>query len=222
MRLLDLFCGAGGCSVGYARAGFEVVGVDLNPQPRYPFTFHQADALEFLAAHGAEFDVIHASPPCQKYTQVNRYQKTKGREYPDLVEPTRTALVKVGLPWIIENVEGAPLGPAIRLCGTSFGLPIRRHRYFESSELLFGLECEHWRFKENIYPTCFQERGAKRRKSSVVQVYGNTSGVGLWPAAMGIDWMNRYEMTQAIPPAYTHYIGRQLMQLAAPAQSGAP
>lgn len=213
MRLLDLFCGAGGCAVGYHRAGFtEIVGVDNRPQPRYPFEFVQGDALEYLAAHGREFDAIHASPPCQKYSQVNRRQQLQGREYPDLIPAIRELLIRSGIPWVIENVEAAPLKRAIKLCGTSFGLPIRRHRLFESSMMLFCLPCNHSRFKEKKYPTCFQEKGAVRRKSSVVQIYGNTAGVGLWPAALGIDWMNRHEMSQAIPPAYTEYIGRQLLQ----------
>lgn len=212
MRLLDLFCGAGGCAVGYSRAGFtEIVGVDIANQPRYPFAFVQADALEYVAEHGHEFDAIHASPPCQAYSQVNRRQHLQGRAYPDLIEPTRALLEKSGRLWIIENVEAAPLRGAIRLCGTSFGLPIRRHRLFESSSMLLSIPCNHARFREQKYPTCFQTKGKERRRSSVVQCYGNTSGVGLWPAALGIDWMNRYEMSQAIPPAYTEFIGRQLL-----------
>lgn len=211
-RLLDLFSGAGGAAMGYSRAGFEVVGVDHKPQKNYPFEFHQADALEFLAEHGGEFDAIHASPPCQKYSQVNRRQHLNGKSYPDLVAPIRALLVSTLVPWIIENVYGAPLEKPVMLCGSAFGLPIRRHRLFESSELLFGVECVHGRFKEKKYPTCFQEKGTVRRKSSVVQVYGNTAGCKLWPSALGIDWMNRHEMTQAIPPAYTHWLGRQLIE----------
>lgn len=197
--------------MGYYRAGFEVVGVDNRPQKNYPFEFHQGDALEFLAEHCGEFDAIHASPPCQKYSNVNRRAHMQGRAYPDLIHATRTELERVAKLWVIENVEFAPLRGAVRLCGTAFWLPLRRHRLFESSIVLFGTDCNHVRFQEKKYPMCFQEKGAARRKSSVVQVYGHTSGVGLWPEAMGIDWMNRYEMTQAIPPAYTQYIGRQLL-----------
>ena len=212
-KLLDLFCGAGGAAVGYARAGFaEIVGVDHKPQPRYPFEFIQGDAMRFLADHGREFDFIHASPPCQKYSQVNRRRHLQGREYPDLIGPTRELLTQIGRPWILENVETAPLRRAIRLCGTSFGLPIRRHRLFESSTLVLSIPCNHARFVEKKYPTCFQARAELRRRSSVVQCYGNTSGVGLWPAALGIDWMTRYEMSQAIPPVYTEYLGRQLIE----------
>lgn len=221
-RLLDLFCGAGGCAVGYHRAGFDVVGVDIKPQPRYPFPFVQADALEYVAEHGRKFDAIHASPPCQKYSQVNRRQHLQGRHYPDLIAPTRTLLIASGLPWVIENVEQSPLLHSVRLCGTSFGLPIRRHRRFEASTMLLGIPCNHARFKEKKYPTCFQTKGKARRKSSVVQCYGNTPGVGLWPSALGIEWMNRYEMSQAIPPAYTEFIGRQLLNVLTTASAATP
>lgn len=105
-RLLDLFCGAGGCSAGYDRAGFDVTGVDVVPQPRYPFAFHQGDALEYVAAHGHEYDAIHASPPCQSYTPLRALSPDK--EYPDLVAVTRAALEATGRPWVIENVPGAP------------------------------------------------------------------------------------------------------------------
>lgn len=198
--------------MGYYRSGFDCLGVDIEPQDRYPFEFVQADALQFLSEHGQEFDVIHASPPCQKYSQVNRRQHMQGRVYPDLIGPTRELLISIAKIWIIENVEAAPLRGAIRLCGTSFGLPIRRHRLFESSELLFGRDCDHGKFTEKKFPTCFQTKGESRRKSSVVQCYGNTSGVGLWPLALGIDWMNRAEMSQAIPPAYTEFLGKQLIE----------
>ena len=210
--MLDLFSGAGGAAYGYRIAGFCVLGVDHKPMPRYAgCRFVQADALEFLAAHGSKFDVIHASPPCQKYSQVNRRQHLQGYDYPDLIGSTRELLRGKGRLWVIENVEASPLRPAIRLCGTSFGLPVRRHRLFESSVMLFSVPCNHTRFRDKKYPTCFQTKGARRRMSSVVQCYGNTSGVGLWPAALGIDWMTRYEMSQAIPPAYTEWIGRQLI-----------
>ena len=127
-RLLDLFCCAGGAGAGYAKAGFEVVGVDLHPQPRYPFEFHQADAMTFDLSG---FDAIHASPPCQAYTVLG------GREdlshYPDLVDAVRERLQAAGVPWIIENVPGAPLRDPITLCGAMFGLRSYRHRLFESS-----------------------------------------------------------------------------------------
>ena len=138
-RLLDLFCGAGGASTGYSRAGFDVVGVDIKQQKNYPFRFHQCDAFEFMLAHGKEFDVIHASPPCQAYSKIS---KVNGGTYPDLVAKIRDALIATGKPYVIENVPGAPLGPSIVLCGTMFGLKtpcgteLRRHRYFECSHAL--------------------------------------------------------------------------------------
>ncbi len=199
--MLDLFCGAGGCAVGYHRAGFDVTGVDIAPQPRYPFPFVQADALEYVAAHGREFDVIHASPPCQAYS---RTQRIHGKEYPDLLAATRRALEATGRPWVIENVEEAPLG-GIVLCGTFFGLKVLRHRRFESSELLLcGYQCRHP--KDN---RCVQV-GRPICAGQFVTVAGNISGVKLAGKAMGIDWMIRRELTQAIPPAYTEFIGRQL------------
>src|SRR3990167_3259097 len=131
-RLLDLFCGAGGSAVGYSRAGFDdIVGVDNRPMPRYPFTFVQADALEYVAEHGREFDAIHASPPCQGYSVMRNLPWLKAKEYPLLIEPTRELLEAFGKPWIIENVMGAKLR-AGWLCGTMFDLPIFGHRYFES------------------------------------------------------------------------------------------
>lgn len=217
-RLLDLFCGAGGCAMGYHRAGFDVVGVDIAPQRNYPFEFVRGDALEYLVAHGREFDAIHASPPCQHYTPVNRTGRLTGKEYPDLVEPTRALLVATGKTWVIENVVGSPLISPLLLCGSMFGLMVRRHRLFESSRLLLGQPCRHAEQERGgpRYPSCFRSKKAlregRRHLSSVVQVYGNTPGKGLWREAMGIDWMTSRELTQAIPPAFTEYIGHQLMR----------
>jgi DNA (cytosine-5)-methyltransferase 1 len=212
-RLLDFFCGAGGCSVGYHRAGFEVVGVDLAPQPRYPFHFIQYDALAFAQAHGHEFDVIHASPPCQKNLRglnaANRARK-RNLNYPDLIPDTRRVCQSSGVPYVIENIEGAELVNAVKLCGSAFGLNVRRHRYFEGNIVLFGSGCRHSVWREAKYPTNFRPEG-RIIKSRVVQVYGNTAGCDLWPEAMGIDWMTSKELAQAIPPAYTEHIGRQLM-----------
>jgi DNA (cytosine-5)-methyltransferase 1 len=218
-RLLDLFCGAGGCSVGYHRAGFDVVGVDNQPMKRYPFDFHQADALEFLEKHGHEFDAIHASPPCQAYCIVNRLRHLRGRAYPDLIEPVRELLKKSGRPWVMENVVGSPLQHPIMLCGSSFGLLVRRHRLFESSVVMLGLPCNHrWQDAGGArFPSAFRSRkylkgSGCRHLSTVVQVYGHTAGKKHWPTAMGINWMRSRELTQAIPPAYTEYIGRQLIE----------
>jgi DNA (cytosine-5)-methyltransferase 1 len=202
-RLLDLFCGAGGAAMGYHRAGFDVVGVDINPQPRYPFAFVQTDALEYVAAHGHEFDAIHASPPCQEYSALRAL--TPDKHYPDLVAPTRDALERTGKPYVIENVMSAPLTHGITLCGGMFGLRTYRHRRFESSVLMF----------QPHHPRHVAKTSTKKRRScweagmhiSVTGDIGSTIG-GL---AMGIDWMTGNELSQAIPPAYTEYIGARLI-----------
>lgn len=211
--LLDLFCCAGGAGKGYAQAGFDVVGVDIRPQPNYPFRFVQSDALEYLAAHADEFDAFHASPPCQAnlhgLAAVNR---KLGREWGhvDLIAATREALRATGKPYIIENVVGSKLLAPVQLCGSSFALPIRRHRLFESSVLLMVPACEHDRHREKRYWTSFRPNGEVRR-SSVVQIYGQGAEKHEWGPALGIDWMTPDEMTQAIPPAYTEHLGRQLL-----------
>lgn len=199
-RLLDLFCGAGGCSVGYHRAGFEVVGVDVKYQPNYPYEFHQGDALEYLREHGHEFDAIHASPPCQAYSVTNSLH---GNEHPQLLEPVRELLIATGKPYVIENVVGAPMDPFITLCGSSFGLNVRRHRRFESSHVLFAPECRHDLYPEPIEVVGMGGPSPRHRKPR---------GLSEARAVMGIDWMNRYELTQAIPPAYTEFIGTQLLR----------
>lgn len=204
MRLLDLFCGAGGAAMGYYRAGFaEIVGVDIQPQPRYPFTFVHGDALEYFASHWADFDAVHASPPCQKYSWSAR--RWRNVERADLLEPTRSALDGVGIPWVIENVIGAPMKPAAVLCGTMFGLRVLRHRMFESN--MFIWEPTHPRHRGTVsgghYVTVAGHGG------------NNAKGHGGRKAkqdAMGIDWMNDKELNEAIPPAYTEYIGRQLIE----------
>jgi DNA (cytosine-5)-methyltransferase 1 len=210
-RLLDLFCGAGGAAMGYHRAGFDVVGVDIVPQPNYPFEFVEADAIEYLSETMAVgFDAIHASPPCQAYTQLG-----KG-DHPRLIEPTRAALTTVGLPWIIENVVGAPLLNPVLLCGSAFGLGVRRHRLFESSELLFGHPCK----ARHPDPICayygkkgwlvWTAGGAKVQREGRRQILRGS--VAQAPADMGIDWMQTWdEVREAIPPAYTEWIGRQLI-----------
>ncbi len=219
MRLLDLFCGAGGAAMGYHRAGFEVVGVDHLPQKHYPFEFHQADALEYCAAHGNEFDAIHASPPCQGYSRMRHLSWLKGREYPLLIPVTRLALQATGRPypvlWVIENVSDAPLMGA-ELCGAALGLPIRRHRRFESSILLLFPPCPGHEIVAHGHATM-----ATKYPSGItgVKIGGQSKALGVghnagWKEAarmMGIDWMSRDELSQAIPPAYTEFIGRQLM-----------
>lgn len=140
-RLLDAFCGAGGAGMGYHRAGFEVTGVDIQPQKRYPFRFIQGNALEYIYKHGHEYDAIHTSPPCQTHTNLNNIKKIKASteaNYLDLVPQTRALLEMIGKPYVIENVVGAPLLNPMMLCGSMFGLKVYRHRLFESSVLLFA------------------------------------------------------------------------------------
>lgn len=196
MRLLDLYCGAGGASAGYVKAGFEVVGVDLNPQPNYPYEFIQGDAIDFGFWNYTDFDAIHASPPCQRYSRMQNIHKNWDK-HPDLVAPTRDLLRSTGLPYVIENVEGSPLINPLMLCGSMFQLPIKRHRLFESNFPLPILmpACDH----TNMYDPYHggeQARGEREKLS----------------AAMGIDWfMTRPEVREAIPPVYTQYIGEILM-----------
>lgn len=204
-RLLDLFCGAGGAAMGYHRAGFEVVGVDIKPQPHYPFEFHQADALTF-SLNG--FDAVHASPPCQSWTAYRRKGHGVGDGYPQLIERIRERLAPTLLSYVIENVEGARghLIDPVRLCGSSFGLDVRRHRYFETDWTLTAPPCDHaWQTPR--FPPATNRTNLRR-----------TVEVGVWRIpldvqrkAMGIDWMTLPELSEAIPPAYTEHIGRQLM-----------
>lgn len=210
-RLLDLFCGAGGCAMGYHRAGFEVVGVDVKPQPRYPFTFHQGDALEFLKKHGIYFDAIHASPPCQAYSAMKTNWNAR-KDHPDLLPETRAALKAVGVPYVIENVPGAPMDPLVMLCGSSFGLGVaeyqlRRHRWFEISEGIWMMSppCQH----DGPVIGVYGDHGRDRRRT---EGFGRYFTLDERKEAMGIDWMARNELDQAIPPAYTEYIGQHLIQ----------
>ena len=314
-----MFCGAGGAAMGYHRAGFdEVVGVDNAPQPRYPFEFVQADALEYVAEHGHDYDAIHASPPCQGYSIMHNLPWLREREYARLIKPTRDLMIQVGKPWVLENVMGAKWGcknlenisrligyditdhgmKANWLCGAMFGKPFYRHRLFESNWMWLapghpkhtlnlhprseryvyggtvrglpggaaGLDVKprhdnpvnsEWRRYHdgalNIrpgyekvpfsYPTIVGERlrangrpkevayresagrdsgGLTQPANSLASGQGNGAqgnGVGIGHAkgwrlaaeAMGIDWMKRDELTQAIPPAFTEFIGRQML-----------
>jgi DNA (cytosine-5)-methyltransferase 1 len=201
--LLDLFCGAGGAAMGYARAGFDVVGVDIVAQPHYPFTFVLDDALAFPFDG---FDAVHASPPCHLFTAYRRRDDVA----PDALDLIGATCVRLAgsppVPWVIENVPGAPLRSPVQLCGSSFGLPVRRHRLFESNVLLLVPPCFHG-VQRGDFPQ--SSRRVNRRRTMEI-------GVGRIPVAqqrqgMGIDWMTRDELTQAIPPAYTELIGHQLM-----------
>jgi DNA (cytosine-5)-methyltransferase 1 len=190
--------------MGYYQAGFqEIVGVDINPQPRYPFAFVQTDALEYVAEHGNEFDAIHASPPCQQYSTI---APNKG-DYPDLYAPIRELLLSSSVPWIIENVIGAPYGYGFVLCGSMFNLVVRRHRNFETSWLhLMGLRCDHR--KQGRAITITGHAGNKPTSHSNKGIHA------LWPEYMGMPWATPEECTQAIPPMYTKYIGQELLSFA--------
>jgi DNA (cytosine-5)-methyltransferase 1 len=216
MRLLDLFSGAGGAAMGYHRAGFtQIVGVDNRPMPRYPFTFVQADALEYVAGHGYEFDAIHASPPCQRYSRSSKHAADE-RGYPDLVAPTRRVLESVNRPFVIENVVGAPLQKSILCCGVSFRLEfgdwyLARHRIFESSVYLFAHS--HRRHPRHKAPLCIAGHGTPSwGRERIRRITGrSTQPKKVCRVVMGIDWMTWQELTQAIPPAYTEFIGKQLI-----------
>lgn len=206
-RLLDLFCGAGGCAVGYHRAGFEVVGVDIVEQPDYPFHFVQDDALRYLEAilltAPAHYDVIHASPPCQAYIRSGVVAKD-GR-HPDLLGPTRELLLTTGLPYVIENVPGAPMRADILLCGSMFGLEVRRHRWFETNLPLppWTPACDHSRPVAGVYG---HPHGADGAAPGMLP-----GDLETWRRAMGIDWMDAKGLAAAIPPAYCEHIGALLL-----------
>jgi DNA (cytosine-5)-methyltransferase 1 len=209
MKLLDLFCGAGGAAWGYHLAGFdEITGVDIKPQPRYPFEFIQADALEYLAEHGQEFDMIHASPPCQRFSNATPNSHKEG--HPDLIKPVRKLLRRIGKPYVIENVTGARrhLKTPVMLCGSMFGLNVYRHRWFEiwPPVLLLSPPCRH--DFTPVYITGSTGWGGcdfSRKDASIDQKR----------EAMGILWMTTDEIDQAIPPAYTKFIGSKLLELMA-------
>ena len=206
-RLLDLFCGAGGAAAGYMAAGFDVTGVDITDQPRYPFTFHRADAMTFPLDG---FDAVHASPPCHDHSTLAHFTGPDGTA--DLLRATMDRLAGLDVPWVVENVAGADMPGSLVLCGTEFGLCtpfrgrvywLRRHRRFASNVWLYGAG------------------GCNCAGRLIGGVYGN-GGAGKFGrgfkldraasgAALGIDWMNRREISQAIPPAYTEFIGEQLL-----------
>lgn len=227
MRLLDLFCGAGGASKGYHRAGFDVVGIDIAPQPRYPFGFHHDDAVSCLDrmvnANGhatftypdgrtellglADFDAIHASPPCQRYSTATGASRDR---HPDLVAPVRALMA--GRLYVIENVAQAPLVDPVILCGSAFGLRVRRHRAFESSAPLSGTGCHH---SEQGRPVgVYGQHPDRRQHFRPNGTQRGTKATSLDHArrAMGIPWMTWPELAEAIPPAFTQWIGAQLME----------
>lgn len=214
MRLLDGYCCAGGASKGYADAGFEVEGVDIADQPHYPFTFHRANAVQWIMYHFAEYDAIHVSPPCQDHSALTLYNRKAKRGWSDnftnWIDATREVLRRTGKPYVIENVKGAPIRHDLTLCGEYFGLEVTRHRYFE----LGGWWCPQ--------PPHVRHRGATngyrhgvRQSGPYYAVYGSGGGKGSledWQRAMGMPWVpSRRHLAEAIPPAYTEYIGANLM-----------
>jgi len=215
MQILDLFCGAGGAAMGYHRAfpEAEIIGVDINPQPRYPFTFVQADAMTYPLDG---FDFIHASPPCHDHSNATAVSRsTAGKRGTGwMLNATIDRLRDLAVPWVVENVGAATMPTDIyvfRLCGSSFGLDLRRHRLFASNMPISPPKCAHgWQTPR--FPSLYNANRKAGRLSPVVGVHGNTQYVGdfaLRCAAMGIDWMTNAELAQAIPPAYTEYIGNQ-------------
>ena len=212
-HVLDLFCGAGGASVGYARAGFELVGVDIKPQPNYPYEFVQKDVFELPLNTFMSFDAIHASPPCQAYTSLKSLY-SNGNSYPRLISKVRRILEESNKPWVIENVEGAPLRNPIMLCGTMFpALRVLRHRLFESN---FSIP-QPYHIPSGLHPLCHTSDKRQRHLGYTCEwtdyltvTGGCNATVPAIQDAMGIYWMKTREMVESIPPHYTEYIGKHL------------
>ncbi len=221
--------------MGYHRAGFDVVGVDIRDQPNYPFEFIQSDVFDVDPEFLREFDIIHASPPCQAYTVGSIWLRKRGVEYPDLLGATRDLILDSDVDYVIENVPRAPLIQPMMLCGTMFGLKVFRHRLFESNMWIYPPTCCHHNgttrhgdyyivancnpigdyyhgksmpkelrqhYREKVYAQMFAEFGGKNKTEAQYRA---------WCDAMQIDWMTKYELTQAIPPAYTFWIGKLIM-----------
>lgn len=217
MRVLDLFCGAGGASRGYELAGFTTIyGVDINPQKHYPYPFSKLDAVVALeeAVDKQDFDFIHASPPCQKFSTLNKVNK---RQYPDFISKIRELLNEIGIPYIIENVPNSPLLNPVQLCGGYFGLGIpgyylKRHRWFESNLDIKGTPCNHFeKYAVGVYGHGPWNNNHEAQKDRG----GYQANAAEKAQALGIDWMNRNELSQAIPPAYTEYLGKQVLDFIA-------
>lgn len=211
MRVLDLFCGAGGCAVGYHRAGANhILGIDNKPQKNYPFDFIQADAFEYAKLHAHKFDFVHASPKCQRYSRATPKHLRPNHE--DQLQIIRPILQERAKEWCIENVNLSPINASLMLCGTMFGLKVIRHRYFEFGKtkiFMAPATCNHWlpsaQCKINERPPI-----TDKEFHHMAGNFGNTTYARV---ASGINWMTRDEMSQAIPPAYTEFIGKQLFPL---------
>lgn len=216
INLLDLFCGAGGATIGYLNAGFNVVGIDINDQPEYPSPFIKGNALELIGSMAKNFDVIHASPPCQHFTKYRNCRKDLKSRYQDLLSETREALVATKKPYVIENVVGAPMRSPITLCGSMFGLDVRRHRLFECNFPLKPPQCDHTVWQPNRFPG-----GRSRERGHARILCRGTVEVGRWnipikvqQKAMGISHINNLRMlSEALPPAYTRWLGKQIKNI---------
>lgn len=207
--LLDLFCGAGCAGEGYRRMGFDVVGVDIRPQPNNPHTFHEGDAIEFLREFGHEFDLIHASPPCQEHTVYRNCRPGHKPKWPCMIAETREALKDVGVPWVIENVPKAPLIDPIQICGTGLGIRVRRHRLFESSFPIAPVPCDHGRFTDRIFP------GSTNRPNgrTVCNIGEYRVPLDVQKKHMGVDWPIKLgELSLGIPPAYTEHVASEFLK----------
>ncbi len=220
MKLLDLFCGGGGAGIGYSLAGFTVVGVDNIPQPHYPFEFHQADAFEYLAEHGHEYDFIHASPPCQKYTGMRNITRARfgivRTDHPDLIDIVRRSLRAIEKPYIIENVQNSPLQTQFILCGSALGLThVAWHRHFESNMLFLGVpKCNHLTqdYTIGVYGEKPDGRRVSYRQYRLCRIAKSLSEA---QELLGIDWMEWNEIRNAVPPAYTQWIGNKALEILA-------
>lgn len=214
-KLLDLFCKAGGAGMGYHRAGFDVTGVDIAHQKHYPFDFIQADAIEFVKEYGHLYDAIHASPPCQNASKSTAIAKSKGKIYPDLIPITRATLENFKIPTVIENVPGAIIRPDVVMRGTMFGLKVLRKRYFEVNNCFIlqpGIMPKTGSVKAGDYYSIFGKGSWRKCKNDEMPKHRLNTVRESWAAAMGIDWfMNEAEIAEAIPPAYTEYIGKQII-----------
>lgn len=205
-KCLDLFCGAGGASMGLHLAGFDVRGVDIRPQPDYPFNFYQGDALQLPPELLAEFDFIWASPPCQAYSQATAPQRRRGKVYPDLIAATRSLLQRAGKPYVMENVLRAPLRKDFFLCGLMFDLKIIRHRIFEA---------HHVAIAPPLHPGHHTVKLIEKRGYG--SIVGNGAGVGVcsipfWQANTGMTWTRkRKSMAECVPVAYSRFIGEQVV-----------
>jgi DNA (cytosine-5)-methyltransferase 1 len=206
MKLLDLFCGVGGASAGYTAAGFDVTGIDLKHGKRYPYIYIKGNVSDYLNnQYLQQFDVIHASPPCQTHsiTQHLRNAQGKSTNKIDMIPEVREALIASGVPYIIENVPGSPLIDPVQLCGSSFNLKVRRHRLFESNIKLKGSICNHKAQGKpvGVYGSLNDEIPGGGHTAKTLQQARLT---------MGIEWALWGELVEAIPPIYTEYLGKQI------------